>query len=256
MKKVRSKVPKGSVSDASLTSREKVSLVILFLITAPLWNALILYNGWKDVLPRKAKGVRNIALIVIGVLLLVIISVIALTTLTLNKLPSNATVSVGTTNSTQTSALLEYKNDELGVSFQYPSKYGEVIIKKIPGIKGFAFIGQFTKSDPGYTPYFFGGKSPDYQSDSGQSIRIPSFINDTINNYGNNIKVSDISNVSAKGILLSANPQGDDNFYTSGINNWREVVFVGNKNISNLVFVERLDVFPGFIDMMGTVKIY
>jgi len=74
----RSKIPKGQTSQESLTRNEKIYTWIICLLD-PILGGAILYYGWKNRLPIKAKKANQISLwaffleLVIGIVILILI---------------------------------------------------------------------------------------------------------------------------------------------------------------------------------------
>ena len=215
-----------------------VSLVLLIIIAQKLYSIKL----WKAVVLWLSSC---LSIVIFGGMsgLIFAVLVIPMQSITQKGAVVNAVITP-----IQNLSWVEYKNDELGISFQYPNKYGEAKIKKIPEGNGFYFLGSFTKGNDGFASDFFGGKS----INNSLNDHMPDSIDDTIKSYGDKIKISDISGVNTTGIILSENPQTDSN----PLHNWREVIFDGNNSISNLVFFRRLDVLPEYIDIMKTVKIF
>jgi len=66
MIEAKNKIPPGQVSQQSLIGNEKVKAWILAFCN-PIWTGVILYFGWRKKLPTKAKKVKIIFFISLGI---------------------------------------------------------------------------------------------------------------------------------------------------------------------------------------------
>ncbi len=172
---------------------------------------------------------RNTILIILLLIVIIVLAYLALK-------PKSVTAPIAEENNkevvkNETSLVKEYKNQELGFSFKYPKKYGEIkltagatsVISK--GDIGKSFTGNIAWGTDGI--FYFGGLTPDYTAGHGGSIGITSTKDcANITSYQGTSSIRRISMHGTKYAFFDVLDAGDIN----GNEHWYVAYFNLNKN--------------------------